>query len=332
MSATTSSSRFSSIGSGSLNLKSSVQKSYDGTAFSNQLVVVQRVPQWTSVTISSGGSLTANDWAGGSSPGGLLVFRATGTVTVDSGAALTSMPRGTEEGPVLPEDQLTVTRVKATAAPLQLALEQLRRWGGGDRLNSGDICGQGGAGASYGTSGTTGDYGTSCNSQLPENTAGATYGAAELTTLYLGSGGGSGADESDSTGGTTGSGGDGGGIIVIFADTISVSGAIEAKGSDGGTYATDCSDNGSGGGGSGGSIYFAANTATLGTTLVKATGGAGGAGGCSGWHGAGGNGGSGRIRVEATTNLEPRTPRTRPPGLPVDPALPRADQDTKLTV
>ena len=321
-----------SIGSGILNLKSSVQKSYDGTTFSNQLVVVQRVPQWTSVTIQNGGSLTANDWPSGTG-GGLLVFRATGTVTVDSGGSINVNAKGYRGGAGVtggPTDGNPGESYSGTtsAGPSN----NLGGGGGGDRLNSGDICGEGGAGASYGTSGTTGAYGTSCNSQSPVNTAGATYGAAELTTLYLGSGGGSGADESDSTGGTTGSGGDGGGIIVIFADTISVSGAIEAKGSAGGTYTGDCSDSGSGGGGSGGSIYLAANTATLGTTLVKATGGAGGSYSCSGWHGDGGSGGKGRIRVEANTKSGTTDPTYSGAGTPGGSgATFAADQDTKLT-
>ena len=48
-----------------------------------QKVVVQRVPQWTTVTINSGGELTANVWDGSSGSGGVVVFRASGAVTVN---------------------------------------------------------------------------------------------------------------------------------------------------------------------------------------------------------------------------------------------------------
>ena len=57
-----------------------------------QKVVVQRVPQWTNVTIQSGGTLTANDWAGSS--GGIIVFRATGTVDVQTGGAISANALG----------------------------------------------------------------------------------------------------------------------------------------------------------------------------------------------------------------------------------------------
>ncbi|MGH9909571.1 MAG: beta strand repeat-containing protein, partial [Nitrososphaerales archaeon] len=66
----------------------SIQKSYDGTTFSNQKIVVQRVPQWTTVTINSGGTLTANTWGGTSD--GIIAFRATGTVTVNTGGTISA--------------------------------------------------------------------------------------------------------------------------------------------------------------------------------------------------------------------------------------------------
>jgi hypothetical protein len=62
-----------------------IQKLYGETTsnlvLGNQKVVLQRVPQWTTVTINSVGDLTANAWDGSS--GGIVVFRATGAVTVN---------------------------------------------------------------------------------------------------------------------------------------------------------------------------------------------------------------------------------------------------------
>ena len=71
----------------------------------------------------------------------------------------------------------------------------------------------------------------------------------------------------------------GGGIVIIFANTINITGSITANAVNPG---------GSGGGGAGGSIFLKANTLTLGANLATATNG-------------GGNGGSGRIAVGAGT-------------------------------
>jgi hypothetical protein len=84
--------RIDSVSGTSLYLTSSVQKSYGGANFASQKVVAQRVPQWTNVTISSGVSLTANAWNGTS--GGIIVFRATGTVDVQSGATISASGLG----------------------------------------------------------------------------------------------------------------------------------------------------------------------------------------------------------------------------------------------
>jgi hypothetical protein len=286
-----------------LNLKASIQKSYDGNSFSNQKVIVQRVPQWTSVTINNGGSLTANDWSGSS--GGVLVFRATGTVTVNSGGNINVNARGYRKGNGVTGNRVYGWQAESYAGTGSQDITNNGGGGGGGdcTVNGSDYCGEGGGGGGYGTAGTHGSYGASCGGSRPQANAGSTYGIADLTKICLGSGGGGGYNDEDAYLGTSGTGGDGGGIIMIFANTITVSGAIEAKGDDGGTYTTDCSDNGSGGGGAGGSIYLWANTATLGTNLVKATGGAGGSSSCGDgpWHGAGGDGGKGRIRVDASS-------------------------------
>ena len=57
-----------------------------GTATTNQRVILQRIPQYTDVTVQSGGTITADAWDG--AEGGVLFFRATGTVEVQSGGVL----------------------------------------------------------------------------------------------------------------------------------------------------------------------------------------------------------------------------------------------------
>ncbi|MBP9758379.1 type II secretion system protein [Candidatus Dojkabacteria bacterium] len=51
-----------------------------GTATTNQRVMLQRVPNYTNVTVNNGITLTANGWDG--TKGGVLIFNANGTTTV----------------------------------------------------------------------------------------------------------------------------------------------------------------------------------------------------------------------------------------------------------
>ena len=85
-----------SVSGTTLYLTSGVSNTYGGANFASQKVVVQRVPQWTDVTISSGVSLTANAWDGTS--GGIIVFRAMGTVNVASGATIVATGLGYRGG------------------------------------------------------------------------------------------------------------------------------------------------------------------------------------------------------------------------------------------
>ncbi|MBI2385681.1 MAG: right-handed parallel beta-helix repeat-containing protein, partial [Elusimicrobia bacterium] len=77
-------------------LRKPPQKSYRGTAFANQKVVLQRIPQWTTVAIQSGASLTASPWDG--AKGGVLVFAAAQTVTVDAGGSISANGLGYRGG------------------------------------------------------------------------------------------------------------------------------------------------------------------------------------------------------------------------------------------
>jgi hypothetical protein len=296
-----------------LNLATSVQKSYDGTNFANQKVVVQRVPQWTDVTIQSGGTLTVNDWAG--SGGGLMVFRATCTVDVQSGGAISADALGYRGGP---------TNTAASYGDWRYLGEGFaggyntagvdgspNSEGGGPGRSAGDNDASsgigGGGGGGYGTAGTDG---TITQGSGFQGLGGATYGTSELSQLFLGSAGGSGGHDTDNSARDGGAGGDAGGIILISADTISVSGTMSSNGDPG----DDSVDGGcGGGGGSGGSILLQANSAMVGTSLVTATGSSGGQGNraCDG-----GDGGDGLIRIEADTISGTTIPSASTSGTP----------------
>jgi len=182
--------------------------------------------------------------------------------------------------------------------------------GGGSRGGSGSSCISGaGAGAGYGTIGhhgtggstatngqtnASGDGGSSaagCNS----GGGGGTYGVANLSNLYLGSGGGGGGPNY-TAGGPGGPAGAGGGIIFIAANALVISPGYISNG--GGGAPSDSGYASGGGGGSGGSVYLYTNTATINSGSLNAIAGPGGCDG-TGPH-CGGDGGAGRIAIHGT--------------------------------
>jgi hypothetical protein len=89
--------KIASVSGSNLNLQTAVRRSYDGNDnFASQKVMVQRVPQWTTVTIENGGTLTATAWGG--TTGGIIAFRATGAVTINSGGAINANALGYRGG------------------------------------------------------------------------------------------------------------------------------------------------------------------------------------------------------------------------------------------
>jgi RHS repeat-associated protein len=186
-------------------------------------------------------------------------------------------------------------------------------YGGGGWWNGnggdGDGPGKGQMGANFGSTGYGGGgagYATAGENapNVPNNFGhgGPAYGSPLLKPLEMGSGGGAGHN-----GGSIdiGFGGAGGGMIDLAADTVSVTGQINAdgiNGEDGMHFTTYSGDmySGGGGGGSGGSIFIRTkNLASIGTDKVTARGGTGGIG--LGNNNRGGDGSAGRIRIEAQT-------------------------------
>jgi hypothetical protein len=190
--------------------------------------------------------------------------------------------------------------------------------------------GGGGGGGGFGSDGAAGQALNAgpCSNNCAGGAGGAVYGDADLSVLQGGSGGGSG-----SYGGATnnagGGGGGGGGAVKITAQSIVVSGAINANGGTGGGQSRGTAgggDGGLGGGGSGGAIWLRASGVQISGT-VQATGGVTGNydTSASPWcGGAGGTGGNGRIRIDAQTLSGTTTPaphRGNTSGLPASYAL-----------
>jgi uncharacterized repeat protein (TIGR01451 family) len=273
----------------SLQLLTNLQYTYDITAGS---VMVQKVPNLGDVTVASGGNITAHAWDG--STGGVVYFRA-GIVTIDTGGKISASGLGYRGG----NKGLTNAYQGESYLGLgTIAMEPNGGGGGAGRQQTSNSGGGGGGG--YGTNGANGGWDAGFN----YGRGGVAYGTANLEKLYLGSGGGGGAGYSSTSCGAPG--GAGGGVLVVLAQSITVSGGIEANGIAGGN--SPC-DGGGGGGGSGGSILLSATDLVLNTNKVQAIGGPyGTAPGGAAWHG--GAGGVGRIRLDftnasGTTNPSP---------------------------
>ncbi len=298
-----------------------------GTA-SEDIVILQRVPQYESLTVT--GSLTASAWDGLSS--GASSGRATGIVAVmvqdvlevQSGAIVDVSELGfagaeTSRGPESSIGEVTLGGSRGTDGG----------WadggaGGGTVIGSGaggrgaSSCSSSGGSAGLGGGGGGGKI-THCAGGSPvtggggggggsAHDAGVNESTSDLSVLSLGGGASAGAGGGES-GANAGSGttiapageasdgapGDaGGGIVLIWAASLEVNGAIDASGgiggdgSSGGSRDGGGSDDGGGGGGeggqgaSGGTILLSGDSMSLGVSSVLALGGTGGDGGGGG--------------------------------------------------
>ncbi len=290
-----------------------------------QAIVVR---QYTDFTIGMAQTVDVPAWDG--QCGGILPFRATGTVSIAgalqvSGHGFRSNTHGcVAGGPPYECNQVTPDTGSANGfageseVGAYVQLNTAHGSGGGGGMDGSD-CGMGGGG-SHATAGTPGPNG---GGQLPCRTtkqsggaAGLVSGVADLSQslLFGGAGGEGGADED---GASPGPGGNGGGIIFIAAKQILVSGTIAADGAVGGAGVASgaCGGTGTGmgggGGGAGGSIRLAGYAVDVSLGKVSARGGTGGAcGGAS--TSVGGVGGAGRIGVLSPSTTGSTTPAFDP--------------------
>lgn len=244
-----------------------------GTAPTNQRVILQRVPQYHTVTVPSGGTITGDSWNG--QEGGVLFFRAK-TVTVESGGSINMAGKGYRGGgpDTSGESYLGLGAISCNAS------------GGGGGATTASATVTRGASAGYATEGQNGYTNQSSCTGLK----GGTYGSSSLSQLFMGSGGGGPTQ--------TRSGSNGGGIIKLSSQAVFVKGTLVSNGA-----AISCGGgNHFGGGGSGGSIYITGFTVDLGSNNVTADGGGGT---CSTLMKVGGDG---RIRVDSSSNSGTSTP------------------------
>jgi len=273
------------------------------TDLAGQKVFMVRVPHFKKAHIA--GTLTASPFKGTTAALGLVIFRSLGQVSVAAGGAINLTGTGYFSNDYscngvsgLPGESL-VKHPKTVSGKCYYNnptnLPNLGGGGGGLSNCNTYACstqkiGAGGGGASHATKGSAGlNNGNKQKGGLP----GMTYGAPELTKMFLGSGGGTGAGGFSGPG-TGHAGGEGGGLIYITAPAMVLNGDVLSNGLVGGdNYCTITHGSGSGGGGAGGTIYLRAKSITL-AGKVNASGGKVS---CKG----GGYGGAGRVRVDYGT-------------------------------
>lgn len=242
---------------------------------------VRAVKQYTGVTVS--GTLTAKAWNG--TTGGILAWLCAGNTAI--AGTVSASGQGFRNN-VVTGDRAQGEGTAGVPTTSNTANGN-GGGGGGGNLDGGHVEAGHGGGGGNGTSG--GSPGT--RNVSPGGTGGSSAGAADLTTMTFGGAGGYGGNGFGSGSGRAG--GAGGGLICIFSQDLSISGAVVANGNSG----TSSNDRGgAGGGGAGGSIFMKGTTAALGTGLTAATGGSGGV--CTGaFTGTAGSGGAGRVRIES---------------------------------
>ena len=288
----------SSVTGNSVSLSSAPSLNYvNGDSYSNQKVIIQRIPQYSSLTINNGGSITATIFDSLSTlSSGIVTFAVNGTLTINSGGSINISGKGYQGGAGLSGNGTQGSSYNGNGSRTNTPLGG----GGGGGISHYYAYGitSGGAGGGYSVAGSNGVYGSGYPTSAP-GTGGGTYGIANLSKIYLGSGGGGGASYSDNGDSPGANGSAGGGAILLMTNSINVVGSINAIGATGGSALGSWGSGG--GGGAGGSILIQSQSAALGSNVVIAYGGSGGSSG--GGAGAGGAGGAGRIAVQYSSSI-----------------------------
>ena len=287
--------RVAAINGNQVSLTQPLTNSYYQTGMNRAQVI--RVPNYTNVTVTSGNAWYAPAWDG--STGGILVFRATGIVTVQPTAYIEASGRGYRGGNPSCFGS-SCTSGFAGESPLGLGTMTTARNGSGGGGGMGDpsVVGggsgsaSGGGGGGHATAGATGQNG---GGTTVAGVGGTAVGEPTLASVFMGGGGGAGGC-GDNAGYAGQPGTTGGGIVFVLGRTVTIQGGIRTNGPN----ATNPTKDGAGGGGAGGAVLLKGSAVQIGTNLVAATGGLGGV---TENDGDGGNGAAGRIRIEYCQSL-----------------------------
>jgi hypothetical protein len=217
----------------------------------NDQVVVQRVPNFGNVTVQSTGTLTSSAWNG--TMGGIVAFRATGTVHVESTADETGRigadALGFRGGPAVIGQYNDGYQGESYRDLGGRSKSPNEGGGGAGWYGYGDLSGAdwggGGGGGGHGTAGGDGEDGGLDG----YGRGGLAYAVSNLSLMYLGSGG----------------GWSGGTVFLVYGSSIPPLLASEIVAGGIGGYGKN-SDLGGGGGGLG--IYYTQQVPEPGTVLL----------------------------------------------------------------
>lgn len=280
-------------GTTSLVMVHNLQNTYTDSGASQAQIIEMK--SYKDVTVPNGVTWSAPAWDG--NKGSIISFFAK-TLTVASGGLISANGKGYRGGS---SGCFTGNTGEGTTGASVSSQNSANGSGGGAGSGNNHASDEkphpGGGGGGNGTAGTIGAAGAGPQTR---GAAGGTSGNAALTSMTPGGGGGGSA--TPNTGGwwcgaTFMPGVSGGGMVLIFAETITVVGNIRANGAD--AAAKVNSIMGFGGAGAGGSILLKGKNITLGSSLVTANGG-----------GTGAAGGAGRIHVDYSTSLSGTTSPT----------------------
>ncbi len=251
------------------------------------VVQIIKILQYRNVTID--GTLTAHAWDG--STGGIVIFKASGTLVVNGTINLTGL--GFRKGT---SDCCSQDSFGGEGIYGQLRQNAANGNGAGAGHQAAEGGPGGGGGGNVLTPGESGFPGGHPNA--PAGQGGLAIDNSNFTKLVLGGGGGAGGRAYSNPGGA---GGNGGGILQISARTFTVNGTIQNNGTNGtsGTTAAPGPENqtgrsGGGGGGAGGTVLLQGANININTNKVTAMGGPRGGGPA----GSGGNGVYGGVKIE----------------------------------
>ncbi|MBL8718133.1 MAG: hypothetical protein JNL79_19285 [Myxococcales bacterium] len=289
--------RVTAVAAGELTLSSGLV-----SAFAAAGTQVVKVPEYKSVTLTTGGSITGKAWDG--KTGGIVAFLSQGAVTLATGTTIQASGLGFRGGvrvnntglfgctnldEAAPNGQQKGEGVASSAYPAAT--------GYGNKANGagGGIChNTGGGGGGHGGAGGKG--GRSWRDDGGRDFGGRGGQPLKYSLLdHLALGGGGGAGDGNDNVATNGAAG--GGVVFVRAQSLAGTGSIRANGASALSTAGGGND-AAGGGGAGGAVYLR----LVGSAACASLEAKGGDGGSVTFveHGPGGGGGGGRVLVQSS--------------------------------
>lgn len=259
---------------GTLMFDSGVENAYAAAPSVTQVV---NVPEFSTLTVQNGSSITASSWNGVT--GGVVAFKIKNSLNLIGNIDVSGKGYRGGNG-IVSGIGFSGESISGNGAA-SISANAGGGGGGGGHVNPcGTSSASGGGGAGHASQGGFGVG--SCGPLSPcSGQPGLKYSVDDVSRLFMGSGGGG---TGGCTGGTASTGANGGGMMLLSFGNVTGNGVLRANGGDaigGSNFLSPA-----GGGGAGGSIVTATSLSS--SIVAIASGGAGGSGAASGGAGSGG--------------------------------------------